>query len=86
MGRGATRRTQTKILRKILLTTLCTSVDQTVTQDHLLPGSTTVRYDMWTTIFSKDLIRVCPVKPAPSGIQTVKVCLVLAAAVKPILR
>lgn len=37
---GATRLTRTKILRKILLTTLCTSVDQTVTQDHLLPVST----------------------------------------------
>lgn len=53
-GGGTTRQTQTKILRKILLTTLCTSVDQTVTQDHLLPVSTTVRHDMWTTIFSKD--------------------------------
>lgn len=53
-GGGATRRTHTKILRKILLTTLCTSVDQTVTQDHLLPVSTTVHSDMWTIIFSKD--------------------------------
>lgn len=54
-GSGATRLTRTKILRKILLTTLCTSVDQTVTQDHLLPVSTKCPWhDMWTTIFSKD--------------------------------
>lgn len=55
-GSGATRLSRTKILRKILLTTLCTSVDQTVTQDHLLPVSTKCPlHDMWTTIFSKDL-------------------------------
>lgn len=54
-GGGDDVDTDKKILRKILLTTLCTSVDQTVTQDHLLPVSTKrPLHDMWTRIFSKD--------------------------------